>query len=198
MPTKYPDSSGSGVGINDQTLGISLPIKELIKRAYGLPDDLKLVVATKLPDGKYDYIANLPSGSGKALQQEITKQFGIVGRFELRPKDVLALKVKDADILKSMLTPRKLGDKAGNWRKGNLWRWSGQSSDMLADSLEQFFQIPIVNETGLTNLQNSTFDINWDFTSRNPEKLKQALNEVGFELVSTNQPIKMLVVEKAQ
>jgi hypothetical protein len=34
--------------------------------------------------------------------------------------------------------------------------------------------------------------------SRDSEKLKQALNEVGFELIPTNQPIEMLMVEKAR
>jgi hypothetical protein len=73
-----------------------------------------------LPDGKYDYIANLPSGSGNALQQEIKNQFGIVGRFEPQPKNVLVLKIKDPDILKSKLTSRKsFGEKAGYWNEGN-------------------------------------------------------------------------------
>jgi uncharacterized protein (TIGR03435 family) len=197
VPTKYPDSHGGGFGIDDKRLGISMPMKTLIMDAYGLQDDLRLIISTKLPDGKYDYIANLPFGSGKALQQAIEKQFGFVGRFEPQPKDVLLLKVKNATTLK--LTPRKqVWDKAGNWREGNLWRWSGQHSDTLANSLEQFFQIPIVDETGLTNLHDFTFDINWDFTSRSPEKFKQALNEAGFELISTNQPIEMLLIEKVK
>ncbi len=197
VPTKYPDSPGSGAGINDKTLGISSPMKDLIADAYGLHDDLRLIIATKLPSGKYDYIANLASGSEKTLQQAIKRQFGIIGRFELRRKDVLVLKLKSATALR--LIPRKHPwDKAGDWREENLWRWSGQPSDTFADSLEQFFQIPVVNQTGLTNLQDFTFDIKWDFTSRDPKKFEQALGEAGFELVPTNQPIEMLVVEKAE
>ena len=34
--------------------------------------------------------------------------------------------------------------------------------------------------------------------SRDGKKLKQALNEIGFELISTNQTIEMLVVEKVK
>jgi uncharacterized protein (TIGR03435 family) len=197
VPTRFPDGLGSGVGVNDKNLGISLHFLTIIERAYGLFDDLKIVIKTKLPDGKYDYIANLPSGSGKALQQEITRQFGIIGRYEAQPKDVLVLKLSNATALK--LTPRIHGsDKAGNWTEGHLWRWSGQPSYMLADSLEGFFQIPIIDETGLTNLQDFNFDINWDFKSRDPEKMKQALNEIGLELVTTNMPIEMLVVEKVK
>lgn len=176
-----------------------MPMKELIKRAYGLPDDLKLVISTKLPDGKYDYIANLPSGSAEALQLEIKKQFGIVGRFELQSKGVLVLKVKDANRLKSKLNSRKsFGEKAGYWTEGGKFVWRGQPVSQLANSLEQFFQIPVVDETSVTNLQSFNFDLDWDLMSRDGKKLKQALNEIGFELISTNQTIEMLVVEKVK
>ena len=199
VPTKYPDSHGGGFGIDDKTVGISMPMKELIKRAYGLPDDLKLVISTKLPDGKYDYIANLPSGSAEALQLEIKKQFGIVGRFELQSKGVLVLKVKDANRLKSKLNSRKsFGEKAGYWTEGGKFVWRGQPVSQLANSLEQFFQIPVVDETSVTNLQSFNFDLDWDLMSRDGKKLKQALNEIGFELISTNQTIEMLVVEKVK
>ena len=198
VPSKYPNGHGSGVGIDDKKLGISMPMKELITTAYGLHNYLRVIVSAKLPDGKYDYIANLGSGSEKALQQEIKKQFGIVGRFELRPKDVLLLKVKDADTLKSKLTPRRLGDKAGDWIEGNKFCWGGQPARTFADSLEAFFEIPVVDETGVTNLQNFNFVLDWDLMSRDGEKLKQALNGIGFELIPTNQPIEMLVVEKVR
>jgi uncharacterized protein (TIGR03435 family) len=196
VPTKYPGSGGSGVGADDQELGISIPVKELLETAYGV-DDLRIIISTKLPDGKYDYIANLPSGSGKALQQEIKKQFGIIGRFEPHSKDVLVLKIKDRSTLK--ITPRKnYSEQAGMWTEGKLFRWGGQPSSQLANWLESFFLIPVVDETGMTDLGKFNFDLDWDVTSRDSDKLKQALNEVGFELISTNQPIDILVIEKAQ
>jgi uncharacterized protein (TIGR03435 family) len=212
VPTKYPDSHGGGFRANDKTIGISMPMQALIQDAYGLHDDLRIIIATKLPDGKFDYIANLPSGSGHALQQKIKKQFGIVGRFEPQPKDVLVLKVKDANTLKSKLVPRKnktitlagsqgvgvLWEKSGYWTEGNKFVWRGQPVNQFADSLEAFFHIPVVDETGITDLQKYNFDLDWDLMSRDGEKLKLALNEVGFELIATNQPIAMLVVEKVK
>jgi uncharacterized protein (TIGR03435 family) len=194
VPTKYPDSSGSGVGMGEQTLGISMSMKELIRRAYGLPDDLKLIISTKLPDGKYDYIANLSSGSEKALQQEITKQFGIVGHFEPHLKDSLVLKISDQSQLK--VTPRKGG--AGMWPEGKIFHWSGQPVFELTGWLEGFYKIPVIDETGMTNLEKFNFDLDWDYESHDGEKLKQALHEIGFELIPTNQPIEMLVVEKVK
>lgn len=198
VPAKYAGNRGSGVGVNDKNLGISLPLKEIIRGAYGLHDDLRMIVTSKMPSGYYDYIANLPSGSEKALQQEIKEQFGIVGHFEPRPKDLLILKVVDANKLKSKLTPRKLGDKAGYWPEGKMFCWGGQPASQLAETLEQIFQIPVVDETGVTNLQDFNFVLDWDVMSHDKDKLKQALKKDGFELISTNKPIQMLVVEKVK
>jgi uncharacterized protein (TIGR03435 family) len=199
VPTKYSDSDGGGFGIDDQRIGISMPMESLIMNAYGLHDDLRLVISTKLPDGKYDYIANLPTGSGEALQQEIKKQFGIVGRFEPQPKDVLVLKVKDASALKLTSRLNKFPyAKAGEWSEGKQFHWGGQPTSGLADWLEGYFQIPVVDQIGMTNASGYDFTLNWDVMSRDSEKLKRTLNQVGLELIPTNMPIEMLVIEKVK
>lgn len=196
VPTKFPDSNGSGVGVDDRKLGISMPVKELLEQAYGV-DDLRIIIATKLPDGKYDYIANLPSGSAKALQQELKKQFGIVGHFEPRLKDVFVLKVINASALKLTPRPNKFPyGKAGEWSEGKQFHWGGQPTSGLANWLEGYFQIPVVDQIGMTNASGYDFVLDWDVMSRDSEKLKQALNQVGLGLIYTNQPIEMLVVKK--
>jgi uncharacterized protein (TIGR03435 family) len=198
-PAKDPELSGSQVGADDQTLGISMTAKSLVLRAYDV-DELWAIFATQLPEGKYDYIANLKEGSAKTLQQEIKKQFGIVGRFEPHLKDVLVLKKKDQGELK--LTPRKsFAEKAGMWFEHNQFHWSGQPASQMASWLEQYFMVPVVDQTGVTNLGAYTFDLNWaqpDLQNRDSKKLKQAPDDVGFELIPTNLPVAMLVVEKAK
>ena len=197
--TRFPNSHGGGVGADERALGISMSMKALIQTAYGHVDDLRTIISAKLPEGKYDYIANLREGSGKALQQEIKKQFGIVGRFESQPKDVLVLKVKDASALKLIPRPNKFPyGKAGEWSEGNQFHWGGQPTSGLANWLEGCFQIPVVDQTGMTNDSGYDFVLDWDVMSRDSEKLKQALNQVGLELIPTNQPIPMLVVEKVK
>jgi uncharacterized protein (TIGR03435 family) len=166
--------------------------------AYGLHDDLRMIVVAKIPSGFYDYIANLPSGSEEALQQEIKEQFGIVGHFESQPKDVLILKVLDADLLKSKLTPRNLRDKAGYWPEGKMYCWGGQPASQLAETLEQTLRMPVVDGSGVTNLQDFNFVIPWDVMSRDKDQLKQALKKIGFELFSTNMLVEMLVVENVK
>ena len=57
---------------------------------------------------------------------------------------------------------------------------------------------PVIDETGLT--ESYDFELHLDSKSKNyTEAIKNALREqLGLELVPTNMPIEMLVVEKAQ
>jgi uncharacterized protein (TIGR03435 family) len=60
-------------------------------------------------------------------------------------------------------------------------------------------EIPVLDQTGLTN--NFDINIKWNALNwrQNPDGLRQAiLNELGLELVSSREPIDMLVVEKAK
>jgi uncharacterized protein (TIGR03435 family) len=69
-----------------------------------------------------------------------------------------------------------------------------------AYSVENHFKVPVIDQTGLT--KDFDFEISWDDYEGgypNLNGFKQALlNQLGLELVPTNMPIEMLVVEKAQ
>ena len=67
----------------------------------------------------------------------------------------------------------------------------------LAINLEILLKIPVINESGITN----KFDIDLEWNQNDPQhsSLKQALiDQLGLELVPTNMPIEMLVVEKVK
>lgn len=73
----------------------------------------------------------------------------------------------------------------------------------LAETLEYRLHIPIIDQTRFTNAFD--FDLKWDsaldrpFTPNGLEGLKEALlDQLGLELVPTNMPINMLVVEAAK
>jgi uncharacterized protein (TIGR03435 family) len=69
----------------------------------------------------------------------------------------------------------------------------------LAIGLENEANVPIINATGLTN--RFDFDLNCsqiDLANKNWDKVNQALDRLGLELVPTNMPIEMLVVEKVK
>jgi uncharacterized protein (TIGR03435 family) len=74
---------------------------------------------------------------------------------------------------------------------------TNQVISTLALFLENQLQIPVMDQTKLTNY----FDINLRWNKNDPqhEKLKQGLiDQLGLELVPTNMPIEMLVVEKVK
>jgi uncharacterized protein (TIGR03435 family) len=68
----------------------------------------------------------------------------------------------------------------------------------LTKQLERIFQMPVVNETGLTGSYN--LDLRWKVETdpnANQEAVKQALVEqLGLELVPAHKPVEMLIVEK--
>jgi uncharacterized protein (TIGR03435 family) len=99
----------------------------------------------------------------------------------------------------SNLKPSNTNKLSGHTGKG-YYDMGGATLTGLAWFLEQRFQVPVINETGLTN----RFDISlkWDETDvfhPNLAKLQQALvDQLGLELVPTNMPIEMLVIEQVK
>jgi uncharacterized protein (TIGR03435 family) len=69
----------------------------------------------------------------------------------------------------------------------------------LTSFLENYWQAPVIDETGLTD--RFYIDLVWDEPQRqnpNREAMKQVLlDELGLELVSAKKPIEILVVQKA-
>jgi uncharacterized protein (TIGR03435 family) len=70
----------------------------------------------------------------------------------------------------------------------------------LTKQLERIFQMPIVEETGLTGSYN--LDLRWKVKTdpiANQEAVKQALiDQLGLELVPVHKRVEMLIVEKVQ
>ena len=133
----------------------------------------------------------------ESLRKEIKRKFGLIGKFEMRMADVLLLKVKNpnAQGLKPATGSKSLQES----KKGEEINFN-QTLGMLAGEIEPDFQIPIIDQTGLTG--SFDFDLKWkqpDWQNPNLDGLKEALlNQLGLELVPTNMPIEMLVVEKVK
>jgi len=69
----------------------------------------------------------------------------------------------------------------------------------LAHEIETSASIPVMDETGLTDSFNFDLDCTQaDLANRNWDNVNHALHRLGLELVSTNMPMNMLVVEKVQ
>jgi len=195
IPSKFPNQGGWARS-NYRILGIGDTAEMVVDAAYGTRDT-RTIFSTKLPHGKYDFISNLPSNSFEALKQEISKQFGVVGRAETIETNVLLLEVKqpNASGLKPTITHDRSSSSGG---LSGEYQFVNEPVFTVANFVEDSFGIPVIDQTGLKG--NFDVDLKWD-GQNDPqhENLKRAIaDQLGLELVPTNMPIEMLVVQKAK
>ena len=169
-----------------QSIGLDIDLKSIVNYAYHPAHYLRMAVLTDLPQEKYDFISNLRHDSARALREEVKRQFGLIGKTEMRETDVFVLKAANPDARNSKT---KKGAQNG-----------GNTLSHLINSLEAHFKLPILDETGLTNEDDFTFD--WpvqrtaDVAAHN-EVVKETLrNQLSLELVPERRVIEMLVVRK--
>lgn len=206
VPTKFPNGGG-GVGVGNpsgwKAIRLGYTVKDMLADAYGF-QDTRTAITTPLPQDKYDFIVTVPSNARQLLQNGIKKQFGLAGRFEFVETNVLLLSVKNpkADGLKA-----SSGEMIYEGNNPGHFAGTNQPLGVLSEMLEGRFRIPVVDQTGLTNRYD--FNLAWDEYGKkvgfrypdypNLDGLKQSLlDQLGLELVPTNMPIEMLVIEKAK
>ena len=191
LPAKFP-KGGMGV-VDGKMMGIGQPLSSIFPNAFGV-NWAHTVCKVLLPSGNYDFIANLSEGSAQALQREIERKFHLHVKREIHATDVLLLTVRNpgAPGLKPASSlPTQLTEDAG--------RFMGRNSPIanLSGFLESRFEVPVIDGTGLT--QTFDVDLQWNQNDPQNDSLKQTLlDQLGLELVPTNMPVEMLIVEKAQ
>lgn len=191
-----PGRTENWIGDNDlgDRMGLSVTMMQMLGSAYQRSQG-RILATTTLPRNTYDFIANLTNSSTHALQEEIKKKFGLVGKDELIETNVylLVLRNPNAPELK-----RATPDEDGKCRSSANSFWGvNQPISALVAFLEDRLKTPIVDQTGLTDRYDIEFIAGYD-----PETLEQnlrhtVLNEVGLELVPARQPVEFLVVDKA-
>ena len=220
VPTKFPNRRGSTqVTVGPSSLGIAVYLESILRMAYNedavydTNKNLWMLRLTKIPFAKYDYIANFgppktleefkqekvkqASGNVEALQKVLKKQFGLVGKRETILTNLLLLEVKysDAPGLEPVTAPNQVQP---NQKPGEI-SFQDHGFRTLAYALENDFRMPVLDGTGLTN--QYYYDLKWTPSrgeGQSQHSLKQALlDQLGLELVPTNMPVQMLVVEKA-
>jgi uncharacterized protein (TIGR03435 family) len=204
LPTKFKSvwvTWNSGAN-GDKFVGSNVRAGEIAAYAYGFPRG-RVHFAEEEPTNRLDFVATLPRGSQGALQRMLKAKLGLVGRPETENRDVLLLQVNHANA--PGLKPPILEKNDTYWSPGVF-----HSSDVVIDTgaprfdglaafLERYFKMPVIDQTDVT--QHFSTDLRWKETRGHPnhEGLEQVLlNQLGLELVPTNMPIEMLVVEKAK
>jgi uncharacterized protein (TIGR03435 family) len=152
----------------------------------------------------FDMLITLPGHQREALQDELKNQFGLTAHVETRETEVLLLEIADAAKLQSHKT------KGGGYRDYLSGDWPVQKQvfrnvglAVVPDSIE--FGKPVLDRTGTKEHYDFNFqwtEQKWPTTDAAMSALQSIwthqLNQVGLELVPTNMPYKMLVVEKAK
>jgi uncharacterized protein (TIGR03435 family) len=181
-------------------IGLGVHAQNVVASAYGLITPTRATFPAGLPAGRYDYLACLPGGpdaNEKALQAEVKQKFGVAGKFETRDTEVQLL------VATSTNTP---GLKRNDKDYGNALRttpegfhgWN-ESLSNLAYLLEDMSAFPVIDQTGLSS--RFDFDLNCkktDLENHDWKTVNEALEPLGLELVATNLPVEILVVEKTQ
>ena len=193
LPSKWPRGFGYGFS-NGKMMGIGVDAVTVVRMAYEFGSPIRTVLFTDLPRNKYDYIASLPSGNVEALRQEVSKTFGVAARRETRETNVLLLTVKIPNA--QGLTLSEAQNRSSQNVGLDQFSCENESVSSVAGFLENVLNVPVVDKTGLT--QYFDIDLKWDRNDPQHNSLKQALlDQLGLELVPSNLPVEMLVVEKA-
>ncbi len=201
LPTKFgPPWVNWNAGANgDKFAGARARAGTIAMYAYSIPWS-RIRFDCEYPTNRYDFIATLPHGSAEALQRELKTKLGLVGHREMTNMDVLVLRV---------VTPNAPGLKQAVFGKEDAWWKAGayHTSNRPIDNgdfegfayfLESYFEKPVIDETGLGR-QHFAIDLHWKETKwgDNPDGLKEVLRErLGFEIVPTNMPMEILVMNK--
>jgi uncharacterized protein (TIGR03435 family) len=216
-----------------RAMGVGLPLSSIVRHAYAteaaFPESWRTICRTEIPMRRlYDYISTLPDSSRRPLQQLIRKKFGITAEWGLIETNVLAARISDpgvrafhppGSLLRSQRVVIRNARERMNYNNGWLHKsvadtngivsltFFNSSVDQMIRGLsfEGIFQIPIVNETGLTDrydymLVFPKYDPNWKADGWNYKTAwKNALSQqLGLELAPTQALVEMLVIDKSE
>ena len=230
VPTKFSKDGHCVFDRRVGVMGIAQSFETILLAAYQKDKLRTLVVGewppgkydffAKLTTGDFAKLARLQTGNladlaklresdymdtnwTVALQKEITRKFGFTGRLEQREMDVLLLKPFGAGphgfTVSHPPFNRPMMFTFANPEPGK-YSYKEESVSFLRRDLERYFNITILDQTGLTDTYD--FAVKWnepDPKQKNFEGLKQALrDQLGLELMSSRAPLEMLVLEKVK
>jgi hypothetical protein len=167
----YSFNSTNGMGmhygwLDGKIANLGISVSELV--GYGYNDsasfDERQLTRTEFPPNRgvngymtntYDVIVTITNHPQEAMQAEIKKllrqQFGLAWHRENRNTSVLLIKVKDPKVLQSKIVSIPPGGSLRNRRLQEKALTHSMFISELAGDLENFFDIPVIDETGATN-----------------------------------------------
>ena len=208
-PTHFGKRDGGGErSEQSRIVGYNMPLDRFVVYAENFSDGSRLALPKNFPKGGFDVLITRPRNRNynwqdelrQAMRDEIKRRFGFVARRETQERGVFLLEVKNpgaAGLQKIVQYDPNDGSPIQSSIEG--LNSKNFPLDWLAGQLEGHLQIPVFDQTGLTN--HIGLDLHWNKlpgeTVEDTTK-RVVLDQLGLELVSTNIPVEMLVVEKVK
>jgi len=193
--TQYPNWGSWINGAEHRVLGRGRSMAWVLAAAYDIGPE-RMILPVDLPTGGYDYLVTSSENPRVALQEDLKKQFGLIAHKETRTTNVFVLKVH-----KYGMPGLKIDRRTGNESivlDNNKATLIDSTMALIAANLGGYLvNVPIVDETGLTNRYDAT--LKWSGNFVGVDGINELMqNELGLELVAEQRPIEMLVVEYAE
>jgi uncharacterized protein (TIGR03435 family) len=213
-PTHFERGGGGGT-LTEQSRMVSynMPLDRCIIFAENFSNTSRIVLPADFPKGRFDVLITRPKNLNyhgqeelrQVLRDEIKKQFGYVARRETRETEAFALRVKTPSA-PALHNNANVDDSSAIQASIEGLNSKNFPLDFLAGELEPFLNVPVLDQTGLTN--RVVLDLRWKKINGEaqqdngmPQKdtvMRVVSDELGLEFVPTNAPIEMLIVEKAK
>jgi uncharacterized protein (TIGR03435 family) len=204
-PTRFPDKGGGFWTTRGRCVFVGADLRDLFAWAYGI-DTMRVILPDDLPTENYDYLNTLPNPN-EALREELKKQFSLIARREVRPTDVVILRVKNPAMLNSFRTK---GGQFACYGTGNgdtqMRYFTNASLSYLGEQdVQGYFRKPCIVRAD----PNAKYDfaLQWKEPKGLSGELRWAalrpvieeqINQMGLELAPGRESIEMLVVEKVK
>jgi uncharacterized protein (TIGR03435 family) len=202
--THYPNRQGGMWTYDGKGFYVGADMSLLLCWAYQTLPARIILSNSFLGRQKYDYLNNLPNDWQEALRRQIKKKFGLVAHSEILNTNVLLLKIRNKALLQSHLS--KFADASINTLniydadKTVTYRFQNMTISDLASRIENYIGKPVVG--GEDSSARYSFQLQVQTSGRTSDafatKIQENLEQIGFEFVPTNMPVRMFVVEKVE
>jgi len=199
-PTHFTGGGQGGVpSMLGKIGGENTSFLNVVCDAYGI-SGYRIIFDAPMPEGRFDYAVTTTNQPEEKLQDEIKRQFGLVAHREIRETKVLLLKTNFSNSSKMKLSAVTNGSFGVS---PSQLIFTNQPISLLREYLEVWaYRKPVLDQTDLAGRYD--FVLDWPkpmgyVGEKGQVVLKESLiNQLGLELVPTNMPVEMLVVEKVK
>ncbi len=167
----------------------------------------RIITNAPLSTGVFDFSVIQPRDSdadaGTLIQDAVKSTFGLTAKWETNQMNTFVLKIKKNNAPDLTASPNKAKRLSTGLSSGVASVWGiGVTSADIASFLEDMLQMPVIDESGLTNLDGYDISLEWkqkSWNKPNLESLKRALTEqLGLELISESRPVGVLLIGRVK